>query len=296
MAKRKLMPKVVYVEKPRIQTPFLTAVEEYRRFKKNEGKLSINADRTIHVWSKAFGELFVHDITQSAVDEYVSKNMSHMQPNTIKRNLNILRAIVNDAYMRGFCDRIIKIKAPAVFDERDEHLSETEVAALLGWAMKNLEPIEMACLATAIYTGARVNELVAMRGDDFGEHGVVIRKRGGKTRDTRAIPYAASYRRLVFPHMLGTSYGGNPVFSTVGANAGHMSNALGRILKEGCAAIGVTRNVRVHDLRHTFAYLCGCAGMDIGDLQVLLGHSSIAMTMRYRGFIKSRALGVMEKM
>lgn len=47
--------------------------------------------------------------------------------------------------------------------------------------------------------------------------------------------------------------------------------------------------MRVHDLRHTFAYLTAKAGADIGDLQYLLGHEDISQTMRYRGFIQSRA-------
>jgi len=46
---------------------------------------------------------------------------------------------------------------------------------------------------------------------------------------------------------------------------------------------------RLHDLRHTFAYQCGYHGIDLGDLMALMGDSNIAMTMRYRGFIKSRA-------
>ena len=71
------------------------------------------------------------------------------------------------------------------------------------------------------------------------------------------------------------------------------TKTLNKILKEGCKAMGLPHEgdaaMRVHDLRHTFAYLTAKAGADIGDLQYLLGHEDISQTMRYRGFIQSRA-------
>ena len=66
------------------------------------------------------------------------------------------------------------------------------------------------------------------------------------------------------------------------------SATLGNILKKACDELGYER-IRLHDLRHTFAYLTAKAGADLGDLKYLMGHSDIAMTLRYRGFIPSRA-------
>ena len=91
-----------------------------------------------------------------------------------------------------------------------------------------------------------------------------------------------------------SAFGERRVFGGIALNAPAMSDKMRRILREGLAAIGVKRGVRVHDLRHTFAFLCGSAGVDIADLQVLMGHSNISMTMRYRGFIQSRAKEVLD--
>ena len=41
------------------------------------------------------------------------------------------------------------------------------------------------------------------------------------------------------------------------------------------------QDVRVHDLRHTFASLLINKGVSIYEVQKLLGHSSIQMTQRY---------------
>jgi integrase len=75
------------------------------------------------------------------------------------------------------------------------------------------------------------------------------------------------------------------------------SATLNKVLRRGCEAIrffpiceeGEETNLRVHDLRHTFAYITAKAGADLGDLQYLMGHSDVSQTMRYRGFIQSRA-------
>jgi|AACY02.14.fsa_nt_gi integrase len=72
------------------------------------------------------------------------------------------------------------------------------------------------------------------------------------------------------------------------------SKALNKILKESCARMRI-EPLRIHDLRHTFAYQATVHGADLGDLQHLLGHSDISQTMRYRGWIASRARTVIEK-
>ena len=68
-----------------------------------------------------------------------------------------------------------------------------------------------------------------------------------------------------------------------------LSKKLNSILRALLRGIGVSRNVRVHDLRHTFAYLLAQSGADLGDIQLLMGHKDISQTMRYRGWIRSRA-------
>jgi site-specific recombinase XerD len=72
------------------------------------------------------------------------------------------------------------------------------------------------------------------------------------------------------------------------------SKALNKALKQACAHMAI-EPLRVHDLRHTFAYQTTLHGADLGDLQQLLGHSDISQTMRYRGWIVSRARSVIGK-
>ena len=46
-----------------------------------------------------------------------------------------------------------------------------------------------------------------------------------------------------------------------------------------CKRAGI-KNLRFHDLRHTFATRLVLAGVDLASVSKLLGHSSIQMTMR----------------
>ncbi|MCK5391241.1 MAG: site-specific integrase [Deltaproteobacteria bacterium] len=44
------------------------------------------------------------------------------------------------------------------------------------------------------------------------------------------------------------------------------------------------KNLRFHDLRHTFATRLVLAGVDLASVSKLLGHSSIQMTMRFPSY------------
>ena len=51
--------------------------------------------------------------------------------------------------------------------------------------------------------------------------------------------------------------------------------------KRALAQIGITRTIRVHDLRHTAASLMIQQGTPVKAVQDILGHSDYATTMKY---------------
>jgi integrase len=50
--------------------------------------------------------------------------------------------------------------------------------------------------------------------------------------------------------------------------------------KGACRRVGI-KNLRFHDLRHTFATRLVAKGIDIVSIKSLLGHSSVKVTERY---------------
>jgi integrase len=55
---------------------------------------------------------------------------------------------------------------------------------------------------------------------------------------------------------------------------------IAKVFGAACRRAGLT-DVTFHDLRHTFASRLVMAGVDLPTVQALMGHKTIAMTMRY---------------
>jgi len=139
--------------------------------------------------------------------------------------------------------------------------SPSEIAALMAACRTRLEEAIILCL---LKLGLRASELARVTEVDIEEGAIRIHGKGGKTRLLGASP--AIMRALVTLCEGRLTY--QAVYRTV--------KALGQR----------TRLARVHPhrFRHTFAHDFLAAGGDIGDLRVLLGHSSWGQTARYAAF------------
>jgi site-specific recombinase XerD len=68
--------------------------------------------------------------------------------------------------------------------------------------------------------------------------------------------------------------------SQTGITPVHVSNFLHRVFIPAVRRAGIA-NFRWHDLRHTFASRLAMAGVDLRTIQELMGHKTLAMTLRY---------------
>ena len=279
-----------------VLTTFEEAAESYIQWKRIENRWSFEMNKKVQKLVDHWGSVKLVDITPGAIQTFIVNEWAHLKPGSIRRYLNDFRAILNHARKTivGYagCD----VPMPVVKDARDVHFEESEANAFLEWVQSE-RGIYYPHFLTLIDTGVRLNEMLSLRSTSFGADVVKVRRRltrSGKTV-TRDIPMtddmqnlADGFRRRKATETLYGSMSGEAWSSADSASA-----TLNNVLKEGCRAIGLPHTgedaMRVHDLRHTFAYLTAKAGADLGDLQYLLGHEDISMTMRYRGFIQSRA-------
>jgi integrase len=132
----------------------------------------------------------------------------------------------------------------------------------------------------AVNTGLRRGELLQLRWCDVNlqRRMLTVRGEGAKTGQTRHVPLnseAVQVLKAWMPTLCEASW---CVF------AGADSSTPIVVIKKAWTSILKAAKVsafRFHDLRHTFASKLVMAGVDLNTVRELLGHKSIAMTLRY---------------
>jgi len=146
-----------------------------------------------------------------------------------------------------------------------------------------------AALMTAYGAGLRVSEVVALQIGDIDSQRMLLRVRQGKGKKDR---YAMLSPRLLVmlrswwraQHPAGRRHPSAPAdWLFPGWRQGrHMNtDSLQMACREAARAAGLSKRVRVHTLRHSFATHMLENGTDIRVIQALLGHSRIDTTARY---------------
>jgi integrase len=282
----------------RVHETFEDAAVEYMRWKKIEKRLDKRTESKINMFCEYWGNMPLPEIHNGMVASYITSHWTHLGPSSVKRYLNDFIAILNHADKRLTGFTAPKISRPFVDDVRTVHLEAEEATAVTDWMRKNRE-VFYPHFATMIDTGVRMKELVAIGPRCFSHNKQVtmIRKSHDSARtktNARDVPMSEAMSEIAqatqgLPAHIPVYQGVNGPWE----NPASASAALNIELKAACKELGLpykgTEAVRCHDLRHTFAYLCASNGADLGDIQYLMGHSDISQTMRYRGFVQSRA-------
>src|SRR6266446_1787019 len=135
-------------------------------------------------------------------------------------------------------------------------------------------------LTTVYAAGLRVSEVVLLKIADIDSQRMVIRVeqgKGGKDRYVMLSPQLLTilrtYWRLARPkHWL---FPGRDETKPIDVQVLHAA------CRSACAAAGLSKQVTVHTLRHSFATHLLENGTDVRIIQVLLGHASLSTTARY---------------
>ena len=141
--------------------------------------------------------------------------------------------------------------------------------------MDDANPFIMAAIRLLVLTGARLNEILTLRWDWVGFDAQCLRlpdsKTGAKTvyLNPPAMKVLAEIPKLE----------GNPHVICGGKSGAHLINLQKpwrRIRKQA----GLD-DLRLHDLRHSFASIAVASGMSLPLIGALLGHSQPQTTARY---------------
>lgn len=230
-----------------------------------------------------FGRLLLQDITYLHLETYRQQRLSLSRtgrprsPARVNRELAVLRHMLNKAvswellaaspFSKG---KSLQLPEPG---HRLRYLTEAEIPMLLEACPAYLAPL----VRLALHTGMRKSELLNLKWDQVRHNFIHLAGSQTKSGASRAIPLNQEAQAVLEEqrrrHHLKSSY----VFPTA-------AGAPYKDIKDGfaaaCRRAGI-EDFRFHDLRHTFASHLAMAGVSLTTIAALLGHKTLAMTLRY---------------
>jgi integrase len=235
------------------------------------------------------GKIPAAQVTAEVINGVLAKIAKKASGATANRYRTFLGTVFAQALALGKvpANPIAKITVPKFKEKkgRTRFLTQEEEAALRREIQKRCPELE-AELDLEINTGLRRGELFRIQRQNVNLQAGVLTV-DGKTGE-RSLPLnakaTAAIRTLlargdgsnVIPEFQGENARGGP------ADAKHIERQKDwrRGFEECVKAAGI-RDFRYHDLRHTFASRLIMKGRGLKEVQELLGHTSLAMTLRY---------------
>lgn len=205
------------------------------------------------------------------------------KPYQANRTLAVLSIFFNWCEKHGFrpdasnpCRHVEKFKER----KRERFLSETELARL-SEALREAEQLHtasswvIAAIRLLTLTGARLSEVLTLKWDYVDFEGRQLRLPDSKTGQKSIYLNAPALEVLSnVPRIEGNPY--IICGEKSGAHLVNLQNPWRRIRKTA----GL-EDVRIHDLRHSFASVAAGGGMSLPVIGALLGHSQSQTTQRY---------------
>lgn len=226
------------------------------------------------------GERLITSITLADIELFYSNQLSSCGAvATANRRLEIVKNMWTKAVDWGLLpeDHLKRARKVKKKSERESwrirYLEKHEAAALLDACNEDTKQI----VAGSLFTGMRKDELFELTWEDvrFDTGFIYIRK--SKNSDQRQIPISEELSGILMRARTTASPDAKYVFPGKG---GGKRTDVKKSFTSACIKAGIS-NFRFHDLRHTFASWLVMAGVDITTVSRLLGHKSLAMTLRY---------------
>lgn len=268
---------------------FVEFAKEYLDFLKAE-MTTANFQREsykVKTLVEAFGNSTLDSITTIQIEQYKLQRRTKVKPASVNREIELLKRMFSRAIDWGYTNRnpARKVKLFKEPPGRIRYLTVEERRLLLEECQGMLKAIVL----TALETGMRKGELQRLTWDVIDFERRTIKVIMAKNNESRILPisdilmpvlqnlYIKRRGEFVFSKPNGSPYGNwRKAFETAKEKTG-------------------IKDFRFHDLRHTFASYLVMAGVDIRTVQVLMGHKTIQMTMRYAHLSQSHLLDAVNK-
>jgi len=182
----------------------------------------------------------------------------------------------------GLGDRISSFELPRRERRLPRYLEPEEVARMVEACSSLRDRVVILLLFT---TGLRVSELVSMRKDDIDleKRSIRVRGKGGKER---VVYFPETLVPLLKAYVEGLPEDAEYLFPSAGRHMHYTT--VERIVRKAAESAGLKKKVTPHVLRHSFATHSLAMGLDLREIQELLGHSSLSTTQVYAHVSRER--------
>lgn len=225
------------------------------------------------------------------INHYKEKELNTINESDIRAFLQtLIRRNVSDSYLNqainaikfyyevvlGMPNRFYDIERPRKESKLPTVISKEEILAIID----NTNNIKHRCIVELLYgSGLRRSELLNLKITDVDSKRMLIRVQGGKGRKDRLTLLSKSALedlRVYYKEWKP----GNYLFEGRKASRYGAESVL-NIVKKAAARAKIPQTVTPHVLRHSFATHLLESGVDLRQIQVLLGHGSSKTTEIY---------------
>lgn len=267
-----------------LENEYIPYIESYKRSAQTD-KLLVRHHLIPYFGDRPLDRVTKRDLVTRSQDLYAAG----YKPATVNRFLVVIRYALNlalDWEVPGLSHnplhRVGHYPDPG---GQERFLSEAEVQRLTAALRDRNVPVLENLITLLLLTGARKSELLPARWSDVSFQGRVLhvdRSKNGKPRDIALGDGALTMiekiaREQQSPYLFPSPKTGLPYKNVFGT--------WNRVRHDA----GLP-DVRIHDLRHSFASFLVNAGWSLYEVQRLLGHSSIKVTERYAHLKRDRLI------
>jgi len=235
----------------------------------------------------ALGKKVLDEVTPQDVAELRRKLVGEGLANaTVNRHLAYVRALFNAAIRWGLLQGRNPAGSPGMLPEqhRDRYLSPVETQALFRALAADPDETAASALMLLAVTGARRGEALQAKWEDVDlERGLLTvppsRSKSGRVRHIplSALATAILQRQLAKRQL----HPDNPHVFPSNRRAGSPVEGVRGAWRRAKKAAGLADDLRIHDLRHSFASALANSGVPLNEIGRVLGHSQLSTTLRY---------------
>ena len=226
--------------------------------------------------------LYLEEVKAAYLEKYLLHVLSEDKYSSSHRNNLIVafRSFCNFTTAKDYIQENIGkgIKFIQVQTGERTYISEIEFVRI----MKNVKGTTVrAALQTIFYTGLRISEITNLKLGDVDFKNEILYVRDGKGKKDRRIPINYRLKRILQDYIENyrVDIGTENFFSS--RSGGISAIRIEEVLRETVKSIGFEKHITPHILRHSFASNLLERGVDLFQVQKLLGHERIKTTSIY---------------